>query len=796
MAPRCPELSELEMFVDGALEGVSRDEVARHASSCAACNGLVSELKENLDVVEPVRRVLSRMKGEDAPADAAPESVGQYRVIREIGRGGMGVVYEAQQPTPHRRVAVKVLHPGFGGEARVQRMFRQEAEVLGRLKHAGIAAIYESGRTGDGRSFFAMELVAGQPLTAYARNRNLALPERLTLFRRVCDAVAYAHQRGVIHRDLKPSNILITESGEPKVLDFGLARILHTEGADAHVTAITEEGRVQGTLPYMSPEQVRGEFLEIDVRSDVYSLGVVLHELLSGTLPYPIDRARLAMAAQTICEQPPTRLSTLDRSLRGDVETIVLKALEKDPERRYANVSALADDIGRHLSDQPIQARPPTLTYQFGKLIRRHKAPAALVATMLLLVIGFGVAMSVLYSEARENLERAESAEQTAETEAGRARRDAAVATRIKDYLLEVFRVSDPEISVGETITARQLLDRGAERLAEQLNDEPAVQAALMHTIGCVYENLGLYEPAANLLAKALEKRQALDPDSTEVAESAAALGDAFRRQNKLDGAALSYKVALDIMRRRGGDASGLHVTLLLQGLAEVQQERGDLHGAETAFGELVDELRRSPHGAMGLPAMLNSYAGVLAINGEFKKAVPLMKEAIALLDEKGYGGRTTRLRLEGNLAWLLARSGQDDEAEPLIRAVLAERRKVLPARHPELATSLITLGVVHLNRKKAMAAEPLFREAVSIRDEIFGKDQADSAEAQAFLGQCLTRLGQFEEAERLLIDSYETLQASARAGSIDLVEAAGRLIEHYEAREDPEQAGRWREEV
>ncbi|MGH9363540.1 MAG: serine/threonine-protein kinase, partial [Thermoanaerobaculia bacterium] len=317
-----------------------------------------------------------------------PERLANYTMVRKLGEGGMGAVYEALQDSPRRRVALKVTASRLTSEALVKR-FEHESQILGLLEHPGIARIYEAGtaETAEGRvPYFAMELIEGRPLTDHLRQRRLGLREKLDLIARICDAVEHAHQRGVIHRDLKPGNMLVDREGNPKILDFGIARA--TDPDHQLGTRHTQTGQILGTLSYMSPEQASGESMKIDHRSDVYSLGVILYEILAGRLPHDLESKTLYESLRILKEEEPARLSAFNRACRGDVETIVSKAIEKDPERRYRSAADFASDLRRHLRDEPILAHAPSTVYVLRKFARRHKF---LVGALVVLLVTAGV---------------------------------------------------------------------------------------------------------------------------------------------------------------------------------------------------------------------------------------------------------------------------------------------------------------------------------------------------------------------------------------------------------------------
>lgn len=594
----CPELSELEGFLDDGLTGTERDLIERHIGECRDCRVRLAEVKENLGLLAPVTRFFERRKVNTCATYSLPESVAGYRIITEIGRGGMGVVYEAQQQNPCRRVAVKVVRACEHVKEEQSTLFQREIQALARLKHASIATIFEAGLTEDGEHYFAMELIRGVPISDYVRHKRLSRRRRLELFRGVCEGINYAHQRGVIHLDLKPSNILVETDGCPKILDFGLARIV--DGNSPMTTAPTDVVRVQGTLPFMSPERIRGNPDEVDLRSDVYSLGVILYELMTDVLPFSPKRQSPQDLARGICAGDLPDPDGIKCGMSRDLAAVVLKALSKEPGGRYQSALALSEDIERYLTNQPVSARPLSTTYQIRKLVARHKIPFALGITLCLFGVGFGIWMSALYARtlraeqlAQTRLAAMEVAMQRAETEAGKSETEARKAWTITALVQELI-TSDKltkRVRWGE-LTTIQKLDAVDQRVAEQLSDYPELEAGVRATLGSTYARLEVYDAAVRQLTAALALRERVfGADHLQVADSLYNLGYVYALAGDPASAAPLYERCAAILRKRlGANHSG--VACALTQLMIAHQSTGDAEAAEAAKREAVEILR------------------------------------------------------------------------------------------------------------------------------------------------------------------------------------------------------------
>ena len=757
----------------------------------------------------------------DAAVDT-PKSIGGYRILRELGRGGMGVVYEAEQLHPRRLVAVKVMGEGLVTEEHVRR-FEHEVRVLGWLEHPGLARIFEAGLakdTGSPRPFFAMELVRGRPLRAYADEEGLSSRARLDLVARICDAVQHAHQKGVVHRDLKPSNVLVEANGQPKVLDFGVARVTDTELETR--TLETQPGQLLGTLPYMSPEQVAGDPTRIDTRTDVYALGVIAYELLSGSLPLVVSGRQLAEAARVIQEDEPSSLGAVDRRWRGDVETIVAKAIEKDPKRRYASAEELANDIRRFLADEPIEARPPSAGYQLRKFARRNRAlVAGVVGVFGALAIGLVVSL-VLYRESEtrgvrlaEALVDAESAraetqtalrqEQDAREEADAARRSTEQALyelrSTEDWFDGFFAAASPDVD-GSEVRVVEVLDRVAAGVADAFPDRPLARARLLRRIGATYRDIGMPERGFRFLEQASELVANL-PDAPS--EDALRIGDelatGLRRLDRYDEAIALYREQLARREQLGlGEAPvaiNNHVALaqsLTMGSRLDEAQEVAERALELTRGlddpEAHVEKRISVHEALAAIAMQR---------GRFPDARREIEVAADLYarHDPGSWGEANTLLLAGQIATYQSRF---EDAEELLWRAFEQFQGLIGDDHHASLAGLEALGVVYLQTDRHDEALETFRSALDMCNRMFDGPHGSRATLRSHIGLIHMQGRRFEEAEAQLVEAVAEFRvvgpgglelSSALSNLANTLERAGR---HEEALPHIEEALRLRE--
>ena len=672
-----------------------------------------------------------------------PARIGPFRILGLIGQGGMGAVYEAEQERPHRRVALKIVRPGLV-HAPALRRFELEYEFLGRLQHPGIAQIYQAGveQTEYGpQPYFAMELVRGKRLDEYVRTKAPSLRERLLLVAAIADAVQHAHHRGIIHRDLKPANILVTEAGEPKVLDFGIARAAH----DALMTGVqTVAGEVLGTVRYMSPEQMSGDISAIDTRSDVYALGVILYEAIAERSPYELDRKSLAEAARIVHDAEPTRLTSVTRAVPAEVETIVAKALEKEKERRYSSAAEFAEDIRRFLRDEPITARPPSTAYQVRKFARRHKAiVGGVLGSVLILVIGV---MATSWQAVR-----ARRAERVAAARAHEAELEKAKAEAVTSFLTQMLESVDPSNARGRDVSVRDALDAAAARIdAGEMAKQPEVEMAVRSVIGTTYSSLGLFDASEKHLRAAIDLGTRTNASPLVRADLHARLVSALYAAGKRTEAEPSAREALRLRRETLG-AAHADVASSLDDLGAVIMARGDAADAEPLVREALAIKRKVlPPDHPKLAVGLNNLGFILWRKGDLQEAETLYREALSI-DRKALGNEhpeiPTRLL---NLAVLYRDLGRPAEAEALAREALGIRRKILGDQHPDISDALDVVAASLDDRGRNGEAEALLREALAIAARAYGEVNLNTARLQHNLGWILWKQGKYVEAAPL----------------------------------------------
>jgi non-specific serine/threonine protein kinase/serine/threonine-protein kinase len=691
-----------------------------------------------------------------------PDRIGPYQIIQVIGEGGMGIVYDAEQKEPvRRRVAVKMMKVGMDTKEVVAR-FETERQALAVMQHPGIAKVLDAGATEQGRPYFVMELVRGIRLDEYCNRQRLNTRQRVELFVDICGAVQHAHQKGVIHRDLKPSNILVTEEdgrATAKIIDFGVAKA--TGQRLTEQTLATTYGQALGTLAYMSPEQAEMTGLDVDTRTDIYSLGVILQELLTGKVPLdPNEVGAPAFLAQLIQRDRtmPTLGSTLQRigrdnlaalaelrrtdihrlrkELSGDLQWIVQKAIDKDRTRRYETANGLAMDLGRYLADEPVVARPPSFAYRAGKLVRRNRtavAAAAVVAAALLasaIVSGVGMVRAV----------RAEAA----------TAREAEALRQVSDFLVRLFEVSDPGEARGSSVTARELLDEAALRIDAELEGQPLVRARLMQTMGEAYRSLGLYEQAQPMLQQALAVRESeLGGEAREVAESLTQLGWLFNVRGQYQEAEGLYRRALEMQ----------------QGLL--------------------------PEGDLAIAGTMAGLGSIYTEQGRFDEAEPLLVASLAMRERALEPDDPELVQGLGSVAHLYFEAGRHAEADSLYQRELEIRERTLGPDHPDIALTLANLGGVRWYRGMLDDADRFLRRALEIRRQILSPDHPDVADALNSLGALAWTRGQFGEAAGLYAEALRIYEQALGPEHVDVGRVLNNLAETHWKLEEYDDAER-----
>ena len=750
-----------------ALSGEMRSSVlAKRCDGNRELRGFVEQLLASDD--SGMGDFLSRPLYQPEP-DRVPLRIGRYEIVRQIGQGGMAVVYEARQSRPRRTVAIKVIRSGLPSRDTLRR-FEYEAEILGQLQHPGIAQVYEAGVAeieyqdglGPKQPFFTMELVRGEPLTSYADRHQLTIDQRLNLIAMTSDAVQHAHQMGVIHRDLKPGNILVDEGGQPKVLDFGVARLTN---ADARATATqTATGQLIGTLRYMSPEQVSGDAKQIDTRTDVYSLGAVLFELLAGRPPHDVSTALLPEAARKICEEVPTRLATIDRKLSGDIDTIVARALAKNKSRRYQSASELAADIRHCLRGEPIEARRDSGLYVLGKNLRRHRWAVAACVAFVVGLSGFALYAGMqagrygrLAEREREAHEQSLAAQQEAVEQRELAVAEARRAKDITAFLEDTFGLANPDITQTSGLTMKELLDRASEKVDASFVDQPEAEAAVRTAIGRAYASMGEPNRAMPHLYRAMQIREFIvDSPPEELYETLWAfsstrgvdIGDRWNWRCER-----AFKLGLQII--------GAQHEHIADALAD----------AWISVTDLVDRESARHHR---------------------DAVIQLARERLASSDHVwryvGDEMYTLGLRLED--------VDRFDLAGPYLEEALDIRRRFLPETHTDIARALGKLSECYVATDRHEEGEALAREALELLERLLPGDHWYIAVNRSRLGASLVGRGRYQQAEPLLLESSQRIIGALGETSAWTLAVLNSLVRLYDAWDKPSEAALYRDRL
>jgi eukaryotic-like serine/threonine-protein kinase len=729
--------------------------------------------------VDAARGEVAMSWSSDDDRETAQTRVGPWRVLRELGRGGMGVVLLAERADGQfeQRAALKIIKRGMDSDA-VQSRFLRERQILARLEHPHIARLLDGGIADDGRPYFAMEYIDGEPLLRYAAQCELSVEKRIILFCDICAAVQFAHGQLVIHRDIKPSNILITGEGEAKLLDFGIAKLLD----DSHggMTQTADALNRPLTPAYAAPEQLRGD--PVSTATDIYSLGVVLFELLTGKRPYDLrDDADRDIARRTFDSTTTTPLPSrvVDdtapasaRLLRGDLDTIVVTAMQRDPLRRYATADSLARDLQRYLAGQPISARRDSVGYRFHKFVDRHRIG---VGAATVGVIALVAALVFAVWQAHEKSQQALMSQQ------------------VTQFLVGIFRGADPSISRGSNATAKDLLDQGTERLRSDANVEPNVRARLLSTIATTYADLGLYDRASPLAKESLALRRSVGAPETDVAESLDALGRIDRLKADFVHAEPAIREAVAIRRAKLPNDDPLLIESL-DNLGNLLSEKGDFQAAEGSFREAFERAERhfgkqAPETARYLDDYAQDvdnlgrrqdaevlYRRALQIRetklgpddpdlafslinlgtfldnqGNYAEAIPMIERADKIRHRVFGAEHPLTASAEISLAGVYLSVERIDDAQKLVEHAIAVFRRDLPDDHPKISEALNLLGVLHVSRRDYAAAVPAMREAAQRYRRTLGIDHPDTLTAENNLGYALVHADLLSEAETLL---------------------------------------------
>jgi len=725
--------------------------------------------------------------------------IGRYELLNVLGEGGMGIVYLAEQKEPiRRRVALKVIKPGMDSK-RVIARFEAERQALALLDHPNIAQVYDAGTTDGGRPYFVMEYVQGLPITEYCDRHKLSIDDRLTLFQQVCDAVQHAHQKGIIHRDIKPSNILVTAERDkaiPKVIDFGVAKAISQPLTER--TLLTEDSQLLGTPEYMSPEQADMASEDIDTRSDIYSLGVLLYVLLTGVMPFdpktfreggiehirqviresdpktPSTRlSKLGEEAKKLAESRRTEVAALAKCLHRELEWIPLKAMRKERSERYRSASELADDIENYLKGEPLIAGPPGTSYKLKKFVRRNRTLVGGIAAILVVLVA-GVVVSTFL--------------------AIKAERQADLSNRVLSFLTnEVLMSADPTRAKRWEITLSEVLDVASENLKTKFSKEPLIEASIRHTLGSTYLSLGKYPEAEPHIESAYRiRRVELGQEHPDTLASTASLGELRLRQGKYEE---SERLCATVVESRRRVLGREHPDTLasMYSLAVVYWYQRRHAEAETLFSE-VSELGSRTLGEdhPDTLAALNGVAWTYVRQARHAEAERLFERLFKTCLETLGEEHNFTLGIMNGLVQVYPDVNQYEEAELLGRRCLELRRRALGDEHPETLEAMGLLGRVYTKQGRYEEAEPLYKAILETQRRLETQDDKVLRQLEG-LADLYVEQARFGDAEPLLLQAFQQRESQFGPKHPHSVDMLDQLVSLYEAWNKPELAEQWR---